>query len=127
MGQTPNHKCQICDTEYYACDSCTKSGKPRSVSCSPNCYSIYLALTESRLGIVDKEQSIKDFKNLGITTDTIDNYSVLAKSDEYSLVKLRDSIREQIKQMITIDKADEINNVIQEAVVKYNKKKKDIE
>ena len=105
MSQTPNHECQICGKMYYACDNCTKTGKPRSVSCSPNCYAIYLAITESRLNVVDKETSVDYFNRLGINTNTIDKY-----------IGLTDIVRNQIKNMITIE--DEIENEIEEIPVK---------
>ena len=109
MSQTPNHECQICGEKYYACDNCTKSGKPRSVSCSPKCYALYLALTESRLNMVDKETSIDNFQRLGINTDTIDTY-----------IGLTDTVRNQIKNMITVEPIEEV----QEFPVKLSKKSK---
>lgn len=110
MSQTPNHECQICGEKYYACDNCTKSGKPRSVSCSPKCYAIYLALTESRLNIIDKETSIKEFDRLGINTETIDTY-----------IGLTDIVRNQIKSMITEDTIETEN-----IPVKTSKKSKQV-
>ena len=119
MSQTPNHECQICGKKYYACDNCTKTGKPRSVSCSPNCYAIYLALTESRLNIIDKDTSIDYFNRLGINVDNIDTFN--------GINGLTDIVRKQIKDMITIPIEETLQVKTEEikSVNTFKKKSKD--
>ena len=101
MSQTPNHICQICGNEYYACNSCEKTNSWKIVSCSPVCYQIYIIITEYRLNIVNQIESIQKLNKIGINIDNIDTYK-----------NLTETIKKLIKEILSTEiKSDNIKPV----------------
>ena len=93
MDSKLNHTCQICDEKYYACNSCDKRHTWRSVVDTPECYQIYINITQFRLNITNKKETIEAFANIGLTVDTIDNFKItdIVKSQILDIIKVEDN------------------------------------
>ena len=67
----PNHQCQICGREYYACNKCEKLNSYKLVVDKPECYGIYLILLEIRQGVLtmaEANDKLRDKYDLSLTS-----------------------------------------------------------
>ena len=78
LAQVPNHVCQICGKEYYACNKCRKYNGYKLVVDKPDCYGVYLILTDYRQGVITKKEAEKKLRDNNITLTSLkknkDNY-----------------------------------------------------
>ncbi len=92
------HKCQICGAEYKACSSCDKHRSWLSVADTEQCWFIYLAVTEHRLGITTDSEFISALAKLEITKNTLESKNII----EPVKAKIRDILsRSQKERKVT--------------------------
>lgn len=97
------HTCQICGVEYKACANCDKDHIWRSVVCSDKCWSVYIPVTQRRLGILDDTQAAADLSLAGINANNVEECNIIS------------AVKESVKGIIT--------RAVTEKKTKYQKKK----
>lgn len=72
MAEVLNHTCQICGTQYYACNKCKKYNGYKLVVDKPECYGVYLVLVDYRQGVLTQSEAEKKLRtNCNITLATL--------------------------------------------------------
>ncbi len=110
------HKCQICGAEYKACSNCDKQRSWLSVANTEQCWFIYLAVTEHRLGITTDSEFITALAKLGITKNTLESKNII----EPVKARIRDVLsrsqkERKVTQQITADETAARTEVSAEA------------
>ena len=95
-------KCLICGEKYNYCPSCSGTHAWKFYTDTHEHYQIYMIIEQYNAKLYSKDDARIDFENIGITADS-------------DLSKLKPSIAEQIKNIITVD---------EKAVLKKTKKSK---
>lgn len=72
MDSKKNNKvCQICGIPYYACNKCNEIHSWRSVVDKPDCYKIYLILTEINQLIITEKEAAEEFRKVKLNLTTL--------------------------------------------------------
>ena len=89
MEQKPNSICEICDKPYYRCSKCDSTPHYKTHTCSPECYQIYMVLSEVEAdnNVLTNSEAAQKFAYLGITLDSDFN-------------KYRDGVASSMKRII---------------------------
>lgn len=95
-------KCLICGEKYNYCPSCAGTHAWKFYTDTHEHYQIYMIIEQYNSKVYSKDDARIAFENIGITADS-------------DLSKLKPSIAEQIKNIITVD---------EKAVLKKTKKSK---
>lgn len=95
-------KCLICGEKYSYCPSCAGTHAWKFYTDTHEHYQIYMIIEQYNAKLYSKDDARIAFENIGITADS-------------DLSKLKPSIAEQIKNIITVD---------EKAVLKKTKKSK---
>ena len=95
-------KCLICGEKYSYCPSCAGTHAWKFYTDTHEHYQIYMIIEQYNAKLYSKDDARVAFENIGITADS-------------DLSKLKPSIAEQIKNIITVD---------EKAVLKKTKKSK---
>ena len=95
-------KCLICGEKYNYCPSCAGTHAWKFYTDTHEHYQIYMIIEQYNAKLYGKDDARIAFENIGITADS-------------DLSKLKPSIAEQIKNIVTVD---------EKAVLKKTKKSK---
>ena len=92
MSSVKNNKvCQICGTPYYVCSHCNKINNWRTVADKPNCYQVYLILTELNQNTINEKEVVEQFHNIGVNLTTLkkqkSNYVESVYNRIYNILK----------------------------------------
>lgn len=107
MAEYLNATCSICGTKYHICNSCsnTKSFTPwRVITCSKDCYQIFLALCAYTNGYATKEET-KD---------------ALTRCNLCNLQTFEKNIKTSIKGFLEADTSEPNGNTATEMTQKNN-------
>lgn len=75
MAEYLNKTCSICGSKYHACDDCAneKNTTPwKKITCTANCYSIFLILNKYTNKYISKEEAKRELSNYDLSK--IDNF-----------------------------------------------------
>ena len=56
---TPNSTCKICNTKYYSCKNCNNNFRWKNVTCSIDCFNIYISKINDKDGETTMDKSKK--------------------------------------------------------------------
>src|SRR5574344_892401 len=69
MAVSNKKLCTICGKEYAYCPTCERLGGWKYYTDTPECFQIFMILSEIREGVITKEEAKTNFGHIGITSD----------------------------------------------------------
>lgn len=94
MAVSNKKNCTICGKEYVYCPNCEKLGGYKYYADTPECYQIFMILSEIREGVITKAEAKTNFSYIGITSD-------------YDFSNLIPSVAEVVKDIVTDDSIED--------------------
>ena len=110
MANSPNHICQVCGSDYYACIGCNPSESWLRIACNPRHAQIYDICYKYARETYTKKQANEKLNDLKITTDEICTFieNIQAIINEIIQTSTRSTEEVEIQPTVTKKKTKQI-------------------
>jgi hypothetical protein len=88
MAVSNKKACAICGTEYNYCPSCERNAGYKYYADKPECYQVFMVLSEVREGTLTETEAAEQFNQIGIDT-------------KYDFTKFIPSVADDIKRIVS--------------------------